>query len=227
MKIKELIFESDLEEAATSIQEVESQKLALYVLRTGSRLKAVLYSPEQAKKIIETTSVLEDPEERRHVMQTMRLRRSGGGGGLVYGVFTANYESRIEAFEIDTMAAKNSYGPLMYDILSSIGGWIVRDTVGISDAAKKVWTYMFTKRTDWDKEFLPEDFRVNNYKTGGKNNRKDNPLNYKYKIQSPVSINTLTNTHKSFLTSFKADPKEIENVISAFGSVFFEIMYAS
>jgi len=217
--IKQLIFEGDLEEAAKSVQEIEQQNLALFVYKGSTRMKAVLYSPEQVKKVFDTYPVFTDHESRRKAIQDIRR-------GVVFGVFTANYESPIDAYEVDTVAAEHSYGPFMYDLLSSLGGWIVRDTVGITNAAKKIWTYIFTKRNDWDREFLPEDYRETLPRKGNKSNRKNNPLNYKYKIQIPVPVENLMKKHNSFVSSINEPAKEVENTISAFGSLYFEKMYS-
>lgn len=209
MSIKKLIFEGDLEEVATTADEASTQNLAFYLKKTAYGYKGVLYSTGAMWRFFQ-----ELPKEATGIeksdVQNFR-------GKVVYGTFTANFEPEIDGCEIDTMAALNSYGPLMYDILSSYAGWIIRDTSGVSPAARRVWQYIFQRRNDWEFQWAPEEFRVNN--------RKANPLNYKYRIKTPVRMDALLSAHKAFVKSLDRDPSVVEDTLSRFGSAFFEQMY--
>lgn len=209
MGIKKLIFEGDLEEVATTVDEASTQNLAFYLKKTAYGYKGVLYSTGEMWRFFQ-----ELPKE---AVNIDRSDAQNFRGKVVYGTFTANFEPGINGYEIDTMAALNSYGPLMYDILSSYAGWIIRDTAGITNAAKKVWKYIFERRNDWEFEWAPEEFRVNN--------KKANPLNYKYRIKTPIRMTALLGAHKAFVNSVDRDPGMVEDSIARFGSAFFDEMY--
>lgn len=205
MTIKQLIFEADLDEEAKTVSDMKSLGLALHVVTPGYGYKFVLYSPEKMvssyKKYVETGN--------KNVMKD-----------AVFGTITANHEPSLGAVEIDTVAARNGFGPFMYDLLSTFGGWICRDTIGITNAAKRIWKYIYTNRKDYEKEHLPRDRWINR--------NPNNFLNYKYRLTVPVDYQELKHVDEQFIEEFQKIMEyedDATKLIRWAGSQFFDSVY--
>lgn len=206
MKIKRLIFEAlDLEEAAVSISQAESENLALLVIDTSYGCKMVLYDASVIDKM--------GPENWLHKSGNRQKLT-----GIIIGVISANKEPEVGAYEIDISAAVKGYGPLLYDMLSSHVGFIISDRIEISKHAQRVWKYIMTNRSDWEHEWIEKaEYRVTSY------NMKKNPLNYRYRILNKMNLSSLRNNHKAVKTRF--DDVDVERIILFEGVRYFDFRY--
>lgn len=216
--LKKLIFnnrlteKADLDEAAVSISQAQSENLSLWVNDTGFGTKMVLYDASVIDKM--------GPEnwiEKSHNKQKLT--------GLVVGVISSNREPDVGAYEIDISAAEKGYGPLLYDMLSSHIGFIMADRTGISKDAQRVWKYIMTNRSDWEHEWIEdEQYRVNN--------SKKNPLNYKWRILSSINLSSLRANNKvaesKIVEVYRQrgkDYNEFDRIISSEASRYFDFRY--
>lgn len=139
-----------------------------------------------------------------------------------------NAEKNWNAAEIQMAAAKEGFGPLIYDIAMSKFGGLTSDKVSVSRSAKKVWSYYKDNRLDvkakpLDDQEAPRtkpkiddaerlygydfDDEYEDWLNSGKKGDppdypseiKDNPLNYAYFIKKNVATATLEKNHQNMI----------------------------
>lgn len=129
---------------------------------------------------------------------------------LVAHLAVQQYKSTV--WYVATAAAKNGYGPLIYDIamrhVTDNLCWLTCDRGMVSKPATKVWEFYYNNRTDVIKEKLLSPHRQKPFM---------DCVNHKYKITSQVPTATLeANTKLSKFSSTQ---------VAGAGSSFFNSMY--
>lgn len=110
-----------------------------------------------------------------------------------------------EIVEISTLSAEKGFGPLMYELLSSAYGWIMADRETVSGQARSVWKKMMD-RPDWERVWI-ESARYQH------DSNRDNPLNYLWKIKTPLNFSRLVENHKRWLSDEIDFGRDKEHVI--------------
>ena len=134
-------LDEDMNEAAKSVREAISEKLAAYT----SNNSIILYNPKAAlsatKDNIDYGYAIED---------TISFNNAIVG----YVLFDEN--DTCKAYEVKQSAALQGYGPLLYDLVLShiYPGFLVSDRSSVSKEARKVWNFYLNNRPDVNKVLI-------------------------------------------------------------------------
>ncbi|MFW5847546.1 MAG: GNAT family N-acetyltransferase [bacterium] len=151
--------------------------LALYVIDDFQDTEYILYDP----KIVEHIYDADEADKYFH------------------GYISVRENNKYNALEVDTIAAKQGYGPLMYMIAMTVAGkkglLPTRVTSQISQEAIKVWKEFDSGKGEQYVEAVPiED---------GHYGENYDFLDKKYFIKNPIKIDTLLNNNKKVLVNDK------------------------
>lgn len=175
-KIKHLIFEnspieilkevSELDEVAKSIQDASSAQLALSIVNSDYLFITLYEVPTVSKELSKAPPGMSKKQIENYIQSFSST--------AIMGQIVASKTN--EGYLINTVAAKEKYGPLLYEILSSIGGWIIPG-YDVSKEASAVWK-KFYQRDDVEKQYtgIPRTPRVLGYRYQVKNKVKYSPL---------------------------------------------------
>ena len=136
-------LDEDIDEAAVSIKQAISQKLAAYTDRGA----IILYNPEAA-----ANNIKNNIEQDYAVEDIISFE-----GAIVGYVNTEQSDScGTNTYEVKSSAALSGYGPLVYDMaLSNIyPNYLISDRNAVSSKAQKVWDYYLNNRPDVNKVLI-------------------------------------------------------------------------
>ena len=179
-------------EAANTVKDALSDDLALVVV-AGDPKSFILYDPELLIKIIEA-----DEDDSRAYK-------------AIYAVVMVNRDkeaSQWGAKTVNATAARDGYGPLLYDIAMDECGGLVSDRSSVSPRAKAVWRYYKDNREDVVKKPLddmedpkspPKVDDTEELHPGG----AKNPLNYAYFINRGPKTARLKANHAAYAKQFR------------------------
>ena len=150
-----------------TIQQVNSEKLCLLVTTQRSLMTLVLYKGTDINNIV------------------------------IIGVLSAT-SSKIEKcgmYQVETVAAEQNYGPLMYDlILSYTEQPLMADTDSVKPAARSIWNHMFEDESKYVMVKKSNPLDCQSYvKNSGLMNQ------YGIKIKQPIDYSVLQRNHKQVL----------------------------
>ena len=137
----EYLDEDNLDEAAKSVREAISEKLAAYV----SKNFIILYNPKTALNNINENIHLED--------YSLEDIISFENAIVGYVIIEQNYSCGNNTYEVKNSVALSNYGPLLYDLTLSLiyPNFLTPDRNSVSPKAQKVWEYYFHNRPDVNK----------------------------------------------------------------------------
>ena len=142
-------------EAAVSPSEASSQGLALIIKEMGDGDVYVVYDPEHLLDwCIEGVKNGDKPED---------SIQKNGTGGVVGVIATEKNKSKYgpcnDGVVVTNAAAKKGYGPMVYDIVLSMGNPVSPDRNAVSKDAQAVWNTYLNSRSDVEK--IPLDDMTN------------------------------------------------------------------
>ncbi len=144
-------LDEDMNEAAKSVREAISEKLAAVT----SNNSIILYNPQAAlsatKDNIDYGYTIED---------TISFNKA------IVGYVLFDSDSSCEnAYEVKQSAALSGYGPLLYDlVLSHIHpNFLISDRSSVSKQAQKVWNFYLNNRPDVNKVFITSIYDPDSY----------------------------------------------------------------
>lgn len=134
-------LDEDINEAAKSVRESISEKLAAYT----SDNYIILYNPQTALANIQ--SKLE---------QGYPIQDSISFEGAIVGEIFIEHNDSSEAYEVKQSVAISGYGPLLYDLtLSHIyPNYLMSDRNSVNNNAKKIWKFYYNNRPDVSKVII-------------------------------------------------------------------------
>lgn len=205
----EQVIHQELEEAAITAAQATASELALFVQDNASEKFIVLYRPS----VLETDTTLSADDK------TSALK-------VVVGMIRLIKNKRCNLWIVQNSAADKGYGPFMYDVAFSLVGSIGmapdRDT--IKQAAKNLWSYNFTTRTN---EFVITPIKDCLFQ--GDKKAGEEFLDYRYVLKTPVDVQTLIKNHQKCVGFIRNlhNPNflEPEEVMKKFGNDFFGKKY--
>jgi hypothetical protein len=197
-----------IKEAAATVNDALTQGLALYQDDHEGRLLLVLFDPN------EVIYRLEDGIAHLEGMEWYEVGSFIESTSYVYGVVLGVEQQDVEdtgpcwnAYQIFGPAARQKYGPMMYDIAMSIAPnkTLTSDKIfGSSESAKAVWDYYRYRRTDVEK--LPMD-DIENPKTPSPEDdcmlMGDPALDHAYKMKGTINVNELRERYEDMLDKTK------------------------
>jgi hypothetical protein len=214
--ITQLIFEKklDLEEAAMSVGDAEASNLALSIQKNGDLISFQLYSPVAVFQ--ELSKVKTFPKH--HLSLAPKIKNA------IVGTMTIE---KGKVSKVISVAAEKGYGPLMYEIASSLGGgWLTSD-IDVKPGAEAIWK-RFYDRKDIEKKFLKSKEPPNKGDWGldvRPYPPKQDPLMYAYSIPMKKSTSKLMNSHKQFAslieTNFELEKEDFEKMLETLGKNYF------
>lgn len=139
-----------------------------------------------------------------------------GYGKFVYSPSSEISDNPFSCFEVVYTAARQGYGPLIYDVMLAEAGkkGLMADRHQVSPDAENVWEYYFKNRKseiirkpidDYTNPITPEveDDGVVRYPTTGKSFKNRHPTDWVYYFKNPLSIKrtyiTLQNNYEIFI----------------------------
>lgn len=182
-----------LDEAAKTIGALESEDLALSIMKGGTYF--VLYDP----LLIDQEDQIEDNYD------------------YIHGFIQIKHSSTCNSWIVSYVSAKKNYGPTMYDIAMSYiyPDFMRADTRYISTAARKIWNFMYTHRAN---EFLMEP--ISDLSTSlsckaaeedeSKNQVRHKSIDYAYAIKNWINLSVLTANHSKFVKTSKLVKRDFE-----------------
>ena len=133
-------LDEDIDEAAVSVKQAISEKLAAYTNQGA----IILYNPEMAANNIND-----------NIQQDYAIEDIITFEGAIVGYVNTepNDYCGTNTYEVKNSAALSGYGPLLYDMtLSHIyPNYLTADRSSVSSKAQKVWDYYFYNRKDVNK----------------------------------------------------------------------------
>lgn len=208
----EQVINQEIDEMAVAPEQATQANLALFVEKRGSDTDIILYKPDVFEEACRLKS------KGMHAMMIYRQAQP------VVGAIFIEFKSKCNAWESTATAAEKGYGPLMYDIALSYTGptGVMSDRSSVSQAARKVWQYYFTKRRN-DIEVEPLEEPVCQFKGSD----SEEFLNYKFKLKNPVNITQLEQNHAQVIKKLEARFQEVnvQDFLSEMGSKFFSVKY--
>lgn len=206
-------------ESAVTGEQATSNELALVRQKEGHVIVYVLYDPRAVNQFIESSDY-------------PKMNLSPHLDNMVYGFLAVQpHEGGCwDASEIKNAAAKQGYGPLVYDLAMSDSNGIMPDRISVSKDAQNIWQFYAKKRSDVSRKKF-DDF--NEPKTEESNDDctlVDDPtdtLNYAYDGGTNVSSYKakLLLTHDRFSEETKISKKQVENLLLTLGREFFRKKY--
>ena len=152
----------------------------------------------------------------------------------VLGVMgVSSYKNAWNATQVKFVATESGYGPLLYDIVMKLENGLMPDREGVSDDAKKIWSFYKERRSDVEAKPLddisnpmtpPKEDDAKVYKR--KKDYHEDPLNYAYFLRSNLDVSGLIHNHeivKNELQSLGCDKKELIRI----AEVYFELSYGA
>jgi len=190
-----------------------------------------LYDAKATIEMLQNEKYINDPDgpDLTHMLEILLDE-------TMVGMVSVN--SRIKgswgASEIQAIAAKKGFGPLLYDIVMGIEGGLISDRNKVSSQAGGVWQYYKDKRKDVTHKLLDDredpktkpkiDDASSLYPDG-----EDNPLNYAYfQKEMPETKKLLSNNAlavKKLSSILHVGIDEVEDFISNATHDFFENRY--
>ena len=173
--LEQMVSEELLDEAAKEVGSLDSEHLALAILPNGAYRRFILYNPYSLVRHLKLTTSSE-----------------ANSKSVVVGYVLLKNMVSCDAWSVQLSAAEKGYGPAMYDIaMSNIAPeGMVSDRSVVSDAASRVWRYMFTTRAH---DFIIRP--VEDDKTCASPNQGDPALDHSYAIKNPVNVTSLVKRH--------------------------------
>ena len=136
-------LDEDIDEAAVSVKQAISEKLAAYTNQGA----IILYNPEMAANNIND-----------NIQQDYAIEDIITFEGAIVGYVNTepNDYCGTNTYEVKNSAALSGYGPLLYDMaLSHIyPNYLTADRSSVSTKAQKVWDYYFYNRNDVNKVLI-------------------------------------------------------------------------
>ena len=131
----------DIDEAAKSVKEAISEKLAAYT----SDHFIILYNPQIAISNIQNN--INDGELVANIINF---------NNAIVGYVLFDKDGSCDSYEVKQSAALSGYGPLLYDLVLShiYPNFLTSDRTSISDKARNIWNFYLNKRPDVNKVLL-------------------------------------------------------------------------
>lgn len=211
--IKQIINEEIvLGEKAKTIQELEKENLALLIADDAGDLMFVLYDPIKMQSAFDKYSKY----------------------SLIYaikGMMTIRKNEKGNFYHVLRVASNRGYGPTIYDIaMSRIKPLpLAADRNSTSEAAQKVWEYMFYERQK-DFNLIPLSTKDEEFGFGaGSKNREflqGNPaFQYAYEIKVKRNLSKLIKANESFFNSNLKVQDKLRQTIKQAADMFFNDLY--
>jgi len=144
----------DMNEAAKSVREAISEKLAVY----ASDENIILYNPQAALNNINDNIKRELEYKAKFPKIRIPAEDVISFEDAIVGIVTAepNDYCGDNTYEVRYSAALSGYGPLLYDLVLShiYPGFLVSDRGSVSPQAQKVWNFYFNNRPDVNKQLI-------------------------------------------------------------------------
>jgi hypothetical protein len=144
-------LDEDMNEAAKSVREALSEKLAAFT----SNNSIILYNPQAA------LSNTKDNIDNGYAIEDIISFNNAIVG---YVLFDSD-SSCQDAYEVKQSAALSGYGPLLYDLVLShiYPNFLVSDRSSVSNQARKVWNFYLNNRPDVNKVLISSIYDPNDY----------------------------------------------------------------
>lgn len=204
---EETIKEEILDEAARSVGDALNEGYALLIKDGGATKFIVLYEPNEFISLMNEQESIE-PE---YVV-------------VGYIAITSSYEKLCGGWVVSSIAARQGYGPLMYDIAMSVISpqLLTADRENVSKQARKVWNYMLTVRAN--------DYMIKPVSSKGAClhdvQPNDKALNYMFAIKNKIDFGKLVLNNKQTMRKL-SEPKLAEEELVELAMKYFEGRYFS
>lgn len=144
-------LDENMDEAAKSVREAISEKLAAYV----SKNFIILYNPKTA---------LNNINDNIHLDYSLEDIISFENAMIGYINIEQNNSCGTNTYEVKNSVALSSYGPLLYDLMLShiYPNYLTPDRNSVSSQALKVWNYYLNNRPDVNKILISSIFDPDN-----------------------------------------------------------------
>lgn len=199
----QLLFEETLEEAAATIQEAEASGLALSIINSDY-LTLTLYRPAPV------ADVLLKAEPGIGKTRTQEYSELFSSTAIVAQIIAFKTD---EGYQIASVVAKEKFGPLMYEILSSMVGWIAPGNK-VSNDALRIWKKFFERKDVEKDEAKRRGFKA---------------LSYRYKVTKKTNYKKLFSAHKNLQKQLQkklqVHPRTLDSIITKAGSLVFNNSY--
>lgn len=140
----------DIDEAAKSVREAISEKLAAYT----SNNSIILYNPQTALANIQS-----------NINHGELVGNIINFNNAIVGYVMFDKDGSCDSYEVKQSAALQGYGPLLYDLVLShiYPNFLVSDRTSISDKARNIWNFYLNKRPDVNKVLLASIYDKNEH----------------------------------------------------------------
>lgn len=210
------------EDAISGSEIVSNDKFCL-LIKTSDTKEIVLY---------DKTRIIRDPEGIVNMCNDRAI--------YCYGEMETSPANPHECWSVVMSAAVNKFGPFLYDTMLSIAGeqGLIPDRGSVSEEARKIWEYYFTRRKDQFKLVKIDDYQ--NPETEDKNDdgwvhhifkryaNRDliDHIYYYNNYKSHLKIvKKLKENHTSFISQSKLNKKNFEISVVRAGNIFFSNNY--
>lgn len=207
---------------AIKTKEAVKQKLALAIV--DDRRSFILYDTEALKNAVDKNNSVAKNADKIWLHSKPSIKK------IIFGYIQISPPPRrprlqYGARSVIYSAAKNGYGPLMYDLVMAFSHGLTSDRTDVTKSAKSVWDYYKSNRSDVKAKLLDD---ASNPKTRTTTDDSaifpgddTNPLNYAYFISKSPNVSALVTNHQS-MKSF-INKNDID--ISSMGYDFFNYNY--
>lgn len=211
-KLIESIVEEEvsiLDEKAKTTSDAENDGLALYI-KKDEGIEFVLYEP---------TALLSVFDGSAHINGT------DGPEDVIAGflrISNVDFEMCDGSWVVTNSAARQGYGPLLYDIAMSFISpqFLTADRDSVSPEAEKVWrVYYARRRSEFNVKPLIQNYNCRNL------NSKEPAVNYAFSIKQKLNYSSLTKAHKNLMSKMKGHSTKMENTLIDMGFGFFDLKY--
>lgn len=203
--LNQLVEQAILDESAVHVSAMARQGLALMVGGDNMLKKYVLWDWEEYQDALKQNLTQDQIDPLKVIVGYIKIKNNPA----------------CDMWTVETSAAQKGYGPGMYDIAMSdiFPDGLTSDRGMTSDAARKVWNYMFTNRAHEIDRVPAEEV----CQTG--QSEPSDPLNFIYKMKSYTrqDLNPLKENHLK--AKQQLNDNNLESNISILASKFFSRKY--
>ncbi len=128
---------------------------------------------------------------------------------LPVAVLSCKRISKCDVFFVNTSAARQGYGPTIYEVAMDTVGWLAGDRVHVSKEASELWR-KFSLRSDVSSKPIPTECNATPYP------ENKSWLNFGYKLNYELPVDLLVARHEQVIDRLKENSKISEKELLSF-----------
>lgn len=210
--LEELVESILIQEKAITSGQAETEGHALFISRDGG-LKFILYEPLALLSVMDGTAYQEGTDGPENVIVGY-IKISNKNSDECDGVWT-----------VSNSAAREGYGPLMYDIaMSHISPqYMTADRDSVTPEAHDVWKFYYSKRREEFNTKPLEDLGCSNINFSNKD-----AINFAFSMKQRMNLRGLLGANAKVMNQFDSHLlKNVEATLKDLADGFFDLRYES